>query len=104
MSLVFIFLGRTLPTRQSHYLRQGPCSGAAMFNYNQQYNTGNSLSTSNSSIVKRHSVDYASDTEASYPSTPKSSSHYYYRLPNSPAISGKFSLIFFAHSRNFFSS
>lgn len=83
-----ILLGRTLPTRQSHtLLRPSFRSGATTPSYNRQYSAGSSLSTYNS-LAKRHNIDYASDTEASYPTAPKSSSHYYYRPPNAQAISG----------------
>lgn len=79
---------RTLPTRQSHtLLRSSFRGGSTTPNYARQYSAGGTLPSYNSTLSKRHNVDYASDTEASYPSISKSS-YYYCRSNPTQTISG----------------
>ncbi|XP_065214984.1 rho GTPase-activating protein 100F isoform X2 [Planococcus citri] len=79
---------RTLPTRQSHtLLRSNFRTGATTPSYARQYSAGGAISSYGSTLSKRHNVDYASDTEASYPTISKSS-YYYCRSNPTQAISG----------------
>ena len=88
--LVWSLPGYTLPTRQSHtLLRSGLRSNATAPAYNRQFSEGSALPTYNSALAKRLNVDYVSDTEASYPTTPKSQFHY--RSSNAQPVSGGFS-------------